>query len=189
MTITEQIDYDVQCLDAYFRQLFATAQLASSQAPSTVATNEESDYFIAHNITAFIRPDMVCNIYSLVDFWLPQLCCFHERKCNLALSYKDIKGANDLNAYHKYLTKVAALSLQDAQPSYDHLDNLRMVRNCDIHNGGHIKKDDQQHIKLEQIPGITVSGSLVIIADSFVWDSLNHAKVYLCAVAQAQPCA
>lgn len=100
------------------------------------------------------------------------------------LSYKDIKGASDLDAYRKYLTKVAALSLQNAQPSYDHLDNLRMVRNCAIHNGGHIK-DEEQRLKLEQIPGITVSGSLVIIADSFIWDSLNHAKVYLCAVAQA----
>lgn len=183
MTITEQIDYDVQCLDAYFRQLFAMSQSASSQAPATVATNEESDCFIAHNITAFIRPDMVCNIYSLVDFWLPQLCCFHERKCNLALSYKDIKGANDLNAYHKYLTKVAALSLQDAQPSYDHLDNLRMIRNCGMHTGSHIKVEQQQ--KFEQIPGITVIGSLVVIADSFVWDSLKHAQTYLCAVAHA----
>ena len=185
MTITERIEYDVKCLDVYFRKLFAMAKEASLQEPSAFTTSEESDGFIAHNVTAFIRPDMVCNVYSLVDFWLPQLCSFHKRKSSLVLSYKDIKGASDLDAFHKYLTKVAALSLQNAQPSYDHLDNLRMVRNCDIHNGGHIKKDDQQHIKLEQIPGITVSGSLVIIADSFVWDSLNHAKVYLCAAAQA----
>ncbi len=184
MTITERIEYDVKCLDAYFRKLFTMATEVSLQESSTVAMSEESESFIAHNVTAFIRPDMVCNVYSLVDFWLPQLCSFHKRKSNLVLSYKDIKGASDLNAYHKYLTKVAALSLQNAQPSYDHLDSLRMVRNCDIHNGGHIK-DEQQRIKFEQVPGITASGSLVIIADSFVWDSLNHAKVYLCAIAQA----
>lgn len=184
MTITERIEYDVQCLDVYFRKLFAMAKEASLQESTAIATSEEPECFIAHNVTAFIRPDMVCNVYSLVDFWLPQLCDFHKRKSSLVLSYKDIKGASDLDAYHKYLTKVAALSLQNAQPSYVHLDNLRMVRNCDIHNGGHIK-DEQQRIKFEQVPGITVSGSLVIIADSFVWDSLNHAKVYLCTVAQA----
>ncbi|MDD2915613.1 MAG: hypothetical protein PHP70_09870 [Gallionella sp.] len=184
MTITERIEYDVKCLNGYFRKLFTMANEASLQEFLPVATSEESEGFVAHNVIAFIRPDMVCNVYSLVDFWLPQLCSFHKRKSSLVLSYKDIKGASDLDAYHKYLTKVATLSLQNAQPSYDHLDNLRMVRNCDIHNGGHIK-DEQQRIKLAQVPGITVSGSLVIIADSFVWDSLNHAKVYLCAIAQA----
>lgn len=184
MTITERIEYDVQCLDVYFCKLFAMAKEASLQEPSAVATSEESECFIKHNVAAFIRPDMVCNVYSLIDFWLPQLCYFHKRKSSLTLSYKDIKGASDLDAYHKYLTKVAALSLQDVQISYGHLDNLRMVRNCAIHSGGHIK-DEQQRIKFEQVPGITVFGSLVIIADSFVWGSLNHAKTYLCAVAQA----
>ena len=184
MTITERIEYDVQCLDAYFRQLFVMAQNASLQESSTVATSEESKYFIAHNVTAFIRPDMVCNIYSLVDFWLAGLCCFHERKGKPSFSHKKNKGESDLGAYHRHLTKNAALSLQGVQPSYDYLDNLRMVRNCDIHNGGHIK-DEQQRIKFEQVPGITVLGSLVIIADSFIWESLNHAKAYLCAVAQA----
>jgi hypothetical protein len=183
MTITERIEYDVQCLEVYFRKLFVMAGEASLQNPTDVATNESSNSFIAHSVTAFIRPDMVCNIYSLVDFWLPQLCSFHKLKSSLVLSCKDIKGASDLDAYYKYLTKVAALSLQNVQPSYNHLDNLRMVRNCVIHNGGHIK-DEQQRIKFEQVPGIAATGSLVIIADSFIWDSLNHAKVYLCAVAQ-----
>lgn len=184
MTITERIEFDVKCLDVYFHKLLAMAKEATLQEFSAIATSEESEGLIAHNVTAFIRPDMVCNVYSLVDFWLPQLCSFHKSKNNLVLSHKDIKGASDLDAYHKYLTKVAALSLQNALPSYDYLDNLREVRNCAIHNGGHIK-DEQQRIKFERVPGITVSGSLVIIADPFVWDSLNHAKVYLCAVAQA----
>lgn len=183
MTIIERIEHDVQCLDTYFRQLFAMAQVASLRESSTVATSEASEYFIAHNVAAFIRPDMVCNVYSLVDFWLPELCRFHECKGNLSISHKDIKGTSDLDAYHKYLTKVAALTLQAAQPSYDHLNSLRKVRNCHIHGGGHITP--QQRTEIEKIPGITASGSLVIIADSFVWDSLKHAKAYLCTAAQA----
>ena len=181
MTITEQIEDDVKRLDTYFRQLFAMAQKASSKERSSVATSGEPEYF-AHDVAAFIRPDMACNVYGLADFWLAKLCCFHKRKGHLALSHQDIKGASKLEEYHKYLTKVAALTLQSAQPSYDHLDNLRKVRNCLIHGGGHIPEGRS---KIEQIPGITVSGSLVIVADSFVWDSLHHAKSYLCEVAQA----
>jgi len=180
MTITEQIEYDVKCLDTYFRQLFSMAQEASLQEPSSVTTSDEPEYFVAQNL---IRPDMVCNVYSLVDFRLAKLCRFHRCKGHLALSYIDIKGENDLAVYHKYLTKVAALTLQAVQPSYDHLENLRKVRNCLIHSGGHIPPE--QRIEIEKIPGITMNASLVMIADSFVWDSLNHAKAYLCAVAQA----
>ena len=183
MTITEQIDLDVQCLDDYFRKLFAMAKKASLVEPSAVDTSAPSEQFIAQSVTAFIRPDMVGNVYSLVDFWLMKLCDFHKRKNSLALSYKDIKGKSGLDAYHKFLTKVAALSLQNAQTSYDHLNNLRIVRNCYIHNGGYIQ--DEKLNEFEQIPGINVSDSLIIIADSFVLDSLNHAKIYLCAVAQA----
>ena len=182
MTIIQQIEYDVKSLDTYFRRLFAMAQETSWQEPYSVATSDEPEYF-AYDVSAFIRPDMACNVYSLVDFWLANLCRFHMCKGHLVLSYEDIKGRNDLEAYHKYLTKVAALTLQAVQPSYDHLDNLREVRNCLIHGGGHISAE--KRIKIDKIPGITVSASLIIIADSFVWDSLKHAKDYLCAVAQA----
>jgi hypothetical protein len=184
MTLTDRIEYDVQCLNTYFCQLFEMAKVAGLQEMKNKTSAEASEYFLAHNVTAFIRPDMVCNIYSLVDFWLPVLCQFHEKKMGLTLGHKDIKGSSDLNAYHKYLTKVAGLSLQRAKTSYDHLNNLRMVRNCCIHNGGHIK-DEQQVQRFEKMPGITVFGSLVLIADTFVWASMDHAKSYLCAVAKA----
>lgn len=184
MTSTELIEDDVKCLAAYFGKLFTMATETSLQMHSTVATSEESESFIAHNVTSFIRPDMVCNIYSLVDFWLSRLCGFHKCNSNLVLSYKDIKGSSDLDVYHKYLTKVAAISLQNVQPSYSHLDKLRMIRNCGIHNGGHIR-DEKQLSNFLQVPGIAVSGSLVIIADEFIWDSLNHAKIYLTAVTLA----
>ena len=128
---------------------------------------------------------MACNIYSLVDFWLSELCRFHERKHKLDLSVKDIKAQNDFETYHKYLTKVASLSLQSVRVSHDHLNNLRKVRNCLIHAGSHVQQ--QQIAAIRQIPGIRVldSGSLIVIADSFIWDSLDHAKTYLCAVAEA----
>jgi len=184
VTKLELIKDDVRCLGAYFRQLFAMAQEASSQEPSSVSTGEAGECFIAHDVSAFIRPDMVCNVYNLVDFWLADLCRFHERKGRLATSLQGIKGARSrLDAYHKCLTKVAALKLQPVQTSYDHLEMLRKVRNYLVHSGGHVMPKGR--IQVEQVPGITMSGSLAIIADTFVWDSLNHAKVYLCAAAQA----
>jgi hypothetical protein len=83
----------------------------------------------------------------------------------------------------KYLTKVALLNLDAVMPNLNHLHLLRMVRNHLTHSGGHVSEQHRQ--KLETINGVILSGSLIVIADRFIWDSLDHAKTYLHAVARA----
>jgi len=183
MTISERIESDVACLKEYFRRLFSLAESIPSFEGAPQTGDEPQELFVNHSVAAFVRPDMACNIYSLVDFWLAELCCYHRQKGSLTLSHEDIKGLNDLDAYHKYLTKVALLDLQAALPSLNHLHSLRNVRNSLIHGGGHVLK--QKHSKIDNISGVRIQGSLLIIADTFVWDSLDHAKIYLCAIAQA----
>jgi hypothetical protein len=180
MDICERIEFDVRALEGYFRQLFEMAERASLQPPPPAY---EPEGFIPHDFAVFIRPDMTCNVYSLADFWLAQLSAFQERKRGLSLAYKDIKGTSDLDAYHKYFTKVALLQLDTAKQSFDRLEDLRKVRNRLIHGGGHVAPHQQAEI--ERIPGISLFGSLIKIADQFIWDSLAHARNYLCAVGRA----
>lgn len=182
MTISERIEFDVACLKEYFQKLFSLAESVSSFEGAPQTGDEPQELFVNHGVAAFVRPDMVCNIYSLVDFWLAELCRYHRQKGSLTLSHKDIKGSG-LGAYHKYLTKVALLDLQAALPSLNHLHSLRKVRNFLIHGGGHVP--EQKHSEIDNISGVSIQGSLLMIADVFVWDSLDHAKIYLCAVAQA----
>jgi hypothetical protein len=52
-----------------------------------------------------------------------------------------------------------------------------------MHGGGHVPNDKEK--ELTSIEGVTLSGSLIVIDNSFVWDTLDHAKKYLCAAAQA----
>lgn len=183
MTISERIEFDVACLKEYFRKLFSMAESVSSFDGAPQTEDEPQELFVNHSIAVFVRPDMACNIYSLVDFWLAELCRYHRQKGSLTLSHKDIKGLSNLDAYHKYLTKVALLDLQAALPSLNHLHSLRKVRNFLIHGGGHVP--EQKHSEIDNISGVSIQGSLLMIADAFVWDSLDHAKTYLCAVAQA----
>ena len=183
MTISEQIDSDVKCMREYFQRLFSLAQDATADEtlPSTI--DEFEDRFIRHSVAAFIRPDMACNVYNLVDFWLARLCSFHERNRNVPLAHKDIKAKSQLRAYHKYLTKVASLNLDSVLPNFDHLDSLRKVRNYLVHSGAHVEEDKCREI--DNIAGVTVSGSLIVLSDAFIWDSLDHANTYLSAVARA----
>ena len=136
-----------------------------------------------HGFAHYIKPDMVINIYSLVDFWMKGICEYQKIKNNLSLGYKDIKGENELHAYQKYLIKYAGLDLTSVQISYKHLDDLRTIRNQIIHNGSHVPSREEE--KILAVNGIKLVGSLIIIEDSFVWDTLDHAKAYLYAAAKA----
>jgi hypothetical protein len=57
------------------------------------------------------------------------------------------------------------------------------VRKIFVHVGGHVEEKKLQEIS--SIPDISVMGSLVLVSDDFIWNSLNHAQTYLVAVARA----
>lgn len=177
MTIRESIEFDVQALKLYFQRLFALIKELSDPMA------EPAEETFVGDRTAFVRPDMACNIYSLVDFWLARLADFHQKRGNLLLTYRDIKGRSDLDAYHKYFTKVAHLPLGSLSSSL-RLNNLRKVRNCLIHRGGHV--DPQQCAELKGIPDISLFGTLVLPTDDFIWNCLEHASIYLCAVSESE---
>lgn len=149
--------------------------------PSTI--DEFEDRFIKHSVVAFIRPDMASNIYSLVDFWLATLCAFYKRTRSLPGSPKRKKGQSQLHAYHKYFVQVASIDLNAVASSFKHLDSLRQVRNYLIHCGAQVDGDNLRAIA--DIDGVSVSSGLIVLADEFIWNSLDHARTYLCAVARA----
>jgi len=187
MNILARIDYDCKCLSRYFKQLYDVLQKALTddhtapvEALDAGATESLATY---HGFSHLIKPDMVMNIYSLVDYWLAEICAFQKNKNNRDLRYRDIKGKHDLHAYQKYLTRYVGIDLSAVEISYSHLNDLRKVRNCFIHGGGHVLKDNEK--VFSAINGITLFGSLIIIDDDFIWTSLDHAKKYLCAAAQA----
>lgn len=187
--MSARIDSDYKSLTRYFQRLFELLREATTEdqfaPPETVDTtaleSQESYFLISH----LIKPDMLINVYGLVDFWLKEICEYQRRKINLNLGYSDIKGNDDLHAYHKFLTKYAGLNLTPVNASYTRLQELRVVRNRFIHHGGHLPNDDRLVKRMSSINGIALVGSLMVIDDSFVWGVLDCAKVYLCAAAQA----
>src|SRR5205085_339814 len=145
MTLTAQIDSDCKSLNRYFHRLFELLQEAIAEDKAAPMEVEDADadesQATYHRFTHLLKPDMVMNIYSLVDFWMKQICMYQKTKNNLSLSYTDIKGNNDLHAYQKYLAIYAGLDISAAQVSYRQLDNLRKVRNQFIHSGGHVRDE------------------------------------------------
>jgi hypothetical protein len=189
MTMSARIDSDCKSLTRYFQRLFellrettAEDQVAPLEAVDMTALESQESY---HRISHLIKPDMLINIYGLVDFWLKTICKYQRTKNSLSLGYSDIKGNDDLHSYHKFLTKYAGLDLTAADVSYARLQDLRVVRNQLMHHGGHVPDDERLIKRISAIKGIALAGSLMIIDESFIWDMLACAKAYLCTAAQA----
>ena len=186
MNVADQIDHDVQFMRAYFRQLFVFADSAASKT-SAFLEGTASSAFQPVGISHLVRQDMACNIYSLADFWLASLCTHYQQRGRLSVTFdefrKAVRKSNDLLRYQKYLTKVVALDLSAARDSFRHLRALRQVRNCLVHGGGQVT--EKQREVIAKIPGISLHRSLIVVSESFIWESLTHASQYLQAVAHA----
>lgn len=184
MSISDRINYDVERIRDYFTRLMSFAEESAKNPPASASAEPQ---FLPRGIAYLIRPDMVCNIYSFVDFWLAELCLYHQRRKGLSVTFEAFKKANqkcsDLQRYKKYLTKVALIDLSTAQGSFNHIDSLRKVRNIFIHGGGHVP--DKKRVAITAIPGISIQASLVVVTDRFVWQSLDHASLYLRSIAEA----
>jgi len=188
MKLTAQIDSDCKCMKNYFTNLLKLlneSREAEALSPTELydldADESQSKY---HGFSHFIKPDMVINIYSLVDYWMTSICEYHRKSRQLSLKITDIKGHGDLDARHKYLTKYANINLDGVKDSYKHLGQLRKIRNKFIHGGGHINSDKEDR-EFSKINGITISGTLIIIEESFIWSKLYHAQKYLLAAVKA----
>lgn len=174
-------------MDSYFHKLFVL--LEEARAEDKLAPIEAHDYdddesqATYHGFSHLVKPDMVMNIYSLVDYWINEICDYHKRKQSLRLDSRDIRGKHELQARHKYLTSYAGLNLSTVQASYKQLDDLRRVRNTFMHDGGHVPGN--REAEFSNINGISLFGSLIVIEDSFIWSSLEHAKTYLQAAVLA----
>jgi hypothetical protein len=189
MNITTQIECDCKSLEAYFHKLFILYDetlAEQKQAPMEVYSDDSQLLHARfHSFSHLIKPDMLMNIYSLIDYWLVVLCEHYKVRLNLKLSRGDINADSDLARAHKYLKSYASLDLSAALNSYEMLNKLRKVRNAFMHGGGHIKPE--KVAEFSNIKGVSLFGSLLVIERDFIWDSLSHTKNYLLTLAEATP--
>jgi hypothetical protein len=83
MMLSAQIDGDCRSLRQYFEKLFEVLaqaikedQSAPIEAVDVMALESQATYF---RISHLIKPDMLINVYSLVDFWLKTICDYQMK--------------------------------------------------------------------------------------------------------------
>jgi hypothetical protein len=168
MGMKNRISDDINDLRIYFHKIF-----------EVVGTSTEfSD--LGH-FTSYVKLDMLCNLYSCLDFWLKHICKQKQLNLKLNLKFKDIKADNEFAVYHKYLVKVAGVNMDDVNKEYNNLQKLRVIRNSFIHAGSHavdIKK-------ISDIPGVTLHETLICVSKEYVINSIEEAEKYLLSASNA----
>ena len=77
MTLTALIDNDCRCLERYFHKLFEVLQEAIAEGRTAPLELQDADASESqatyHGFSQFIKPDMIIDIYGLVDFWMKKI--------------------------------------------------------------------------------------------------------------------
>lgn len=183
--IEAHIDLDYKNLKKYFEEMFKVLENAEKEEgnmPEVYDADTVSFPATYTRISHLIKPDMVINIYSYLEFWLQKISSMIKEQDALKLSLHDVKGKNDFHKYRIYIEKYAGLEYDESlEKLYDDMDNLRLIRNKFIHNGGYIKDNEQN--KINDIEYISVSYSnVIVIKKEYIYFTLECAKNYLLCI-------
>ena len=188
MNISDLIDNDIECVREYCTRLIAFAEASSPDFVPAKSRRTKTLQYLPINIAHLVRPDLISNMYALLDFRLKTLCEHHHRAGRAAQTFAEFrrndKGrTSDLARYKKYFQTVASIDLQPVQESYKHIDKMRRVRNAYMHSGGYA--DEETASAIGDVPGVYIAASLLIVTNEYVHASLDHVATYLNAIAQA----
>lgn len=186
MKLTAQIDSSCKSMENYFNKLFAVYYDATKEESQTPLEVQDLDSELSqaqyHGFSHLIKPGMVIDSYSLLEFWLIKLCDTYKNLHNLSLPWWDAKGRDDLKCMHNYLIQHAGINLDAVKNNYTCINQLRIVRNVLVHSGGHVKQSLEP--KFKHIQGVSLCLSYIVVKDEFVYSSLDNVRTYLLAAAQ-----
>lgn len=188
MNITEAIDYDLECVREYCKRLIAFANASSRDFIPPKAKSTRGTQYLPIDVSHLVRPDLISNIYALVDFRLKTLCDHHHKSGKAASSFQEFKRSDkgktsDLARYKKYLQSEASIDFAPFQDSFKHLDLMRRIRNTYMHHGGHADEDTSRVVA--GVHGVTTSASLLVVSDEYISESIDHAAKLLLSIANA----
>jgi hypothetical protein len=94
-------------------------------------------YYFPH---AF-RSSFLIQVFSFIEFELKEICNHHHNTNHTDISLGDLKGSSDLDKAKIYLTKVCKVNLNNLQPEWTYLLEVRRVRNALVHHAGIVVSD------------------------------------------------
>ena len=184
------IDGSYKSLQLYFTKMFQFLDEVEIEeqgyAPlaEDIASNECQQE--SHVISHLVKPDMIINTYSFLDYWLSRICDCSDPRGGEAQWRKIYKTReeDDLWCRNRYLSRQLKIDFKSVRKEYDHLQNLRVIRNCLVHNGGHVTKEEERKA-IAKHEELYLFHTQIVIGRKYVWESLESAYVYLKCASKA----
>jgi len=100
-----------------------------------------------------LRQPFFVATYSLVEGELDERCRSMQKSKELLLSLSDLSDKGIQRA-RKYLEKMVGITFpKSLEPIWGELNNYRRLRNCFVHNQGHLSSDgDSEYLRKQYLP-------------------------------------
>lgn len=97
-----------------------------------------------------LRRSQIILLYSFLEVKLRDGCNSYASFHNKEYSVSNLRGQNDLDKIKLFFKKSMHIKVNELNPEWNFLDNLRKVRNKIVHHNGIIKKVDNDYAAISQ---------------------------------------
>jgi hypothetical protein len=89
--------------------------------------------------------------YSVFETLCAELCALAKDRIKITLTYKSIKGKNDMDVFREYFKKVIGLNIDHLHKEWSILDDFRKTRNAIVHNRSNIWQNSTAVIEKQEL--------------------------------------
>ena len=139
------------------------------------------EYYKVHEIfPSFYRQSTFIGLYSFFETRLRSLCENMQRIKEYKIKISDINGETYIEQSKKYLKLVVGIDTKDLNSHWAKITGYRKIRNCLVHNNGHINKQQYWQGIIQRITHIElISNRINIVDDIFLLDFIEIITEYI----------
>lgn len=97
-----------------------------------------------------LRRSQIILLYSFLEVKLRDGCNSYASFYNKEYTVGNLRGQNDLDKIKLFIKNSMHIKINELNPEWNFLDNLRKVRNKIVHHNGSIKKTDKDYRAISQ---------------------------------------
>lgn len=101
-----------------------------------ISEHHKEKALLSYDFPNSFRSGFVIQIFSFLEFELRSICEYHASKISSNFSVTDLRGTSDIDKAKLYLNKSTAVDLNDLNPEWLFIDNMRTIRNRFVHHQG-----------------------------------------------------
>lgn len=172
------IEKESQQLERQFEEFQDDVKSGKSKIDIQYLDYVENNYYdefgkIDYDFRQNLRRSQIIMLYSFLESKLKEGCNSYAKAHNKKNTIGNLKGQSDLDKIKLFIKRSMGIKIDDLNPEWNYLNNVRVVRNKIVHHNGLIKKSDKDFNKIEKFSKNHFDLVLIDEPDNYLIE-LNH---------------